>query len=90
MVERLYESFSTIRLVKGFARERHKPGRFSGAATDAMQARLQLAARESLYGFMVNAVTVVGGLAVMGVGARHVLDGTISPGTLLVAMAYLG
>jgi ATP-binding cassette, subfamily B, bacterial len=32
----------------------------------------------------------VGGLAVMGIGALHVLDGTISPGTLLVVMAYLG
>jgi ABC-type multidrug transport system fused ATPase/permease subunit len=90
MVERLYESFSTIRLVKGFARERHELGRFSGAAADAMQARLQLAARESFYGFLVNAVIVIGGLAVMGIGALHVLDGTISPGTLLVVMAYLG
>ena len=26
----------------------------------------------------------------MGMGALHVLDGTISPGTLLVVMAYLG
>jgi ATP-binding cassette, subfamily B, bacterial len=90
MVERLYESFSTIRLIKGFAREPHELRRFSGAATDAMDARVRLTARESLYGFLINAVTVAGGLAVMGLGAMHVLDGTIRPGTLLVVMAYLG
>ena len=90
LVERLYESFSTIRLVKGFAREPHELGRFSGAATDAMDARLQLSGRESMYGFLINTITVAGGLAVMGVGGLHVLDGTIRPGTLLVVMAYLG
>jgi ATP-binding cassette, subfamily B, bacterial len=90
LVERLYESFSTIRLVKGFAREPHELRRFSGAANEAMEARVRLAARESFYGFLINAVTVAGGLAVMGVGAMHVLDGTIRPGTLLVVMAYLG
>ena len=47
MVERLYESFSTIRLVKGFAREPHELRRFSGAASDAMDARLRLTARAS-------------------------------------------
>ena len=76
--------------MKGFARERHELRRFSGAATDAMDARLRLARRESLFGFLINAVTVTGGLAVMGVGAVHVIDGTIRPGTLLVVMAYLG
>jgi ABC-type multidrug transport system fused ATPase/permease subunit len=90
LAERLYESFSTIRLVKGFAREPHELRRFSGAASDAMHARLGLTARESLYGFFINVITVTGGLAVMGVGGLHVLDGTIRPGTLLVVMAYLG
>ena len=43
LVERLYESFSTIRLVKGFAREPHELRRFSGAASEAMDARVLLA-----------------------------------------------
>ncbi len=90
LVERLYESFSTIRLVKGFAREPHELRRFSGVASEAMDARVLLARRASLYGFLINLVTVAGGLAVMGVGGMHVLDGVITPGTLLVVMAYLG
>ena len=90
LVERLYESFSTIRLVKGFAREPHELRRFSGVASEAKDARVLLARRASLYGFLINIVTVAGGLAVMGVGGMHVLDGVITPGTLLVVMAYLG
>src|SRR3954451_1258815 len=49
MVERVYESFSTIRLVKGYAREPHELGRFRGVATDAMVARLALTDQESLF-----------------------------------------
>jgi ATP-binding cassette, subfamily B, bacterial len=90
VVARAYESFSTIRLVKGFAREPHELDRFAGAATAAMESRLRLTERESFYSLLINAVTVVGGLAVMTVGGLHVLDGSISAGTLLVVMAYLG
>lgn len=90
MVERAYESFSTIRLVKGFAREPHELGRFSGAATAAMHARLDLTARESLYSLLISGVSVVGTLAVLAVGGLHVIDGSITPGTLLVVMAYVG
>ena len=90
VVARAYESFSTIRLVKGFAREPHELDRFAGAASAAMESRLHLTERESFYSLLINAVTVVGGLAVMTVGGLHVLDGSISAGTLLVVMAYLG
>jgi ABC-type multidrug transport system fused ATPase/permease subunit len=90
MVERAYESFSTIRLVKGYAREPHELGRFRGAATAAMEARLALTDQESFYSLLISAVSVLGGIAVLGVGGLHVLDGSITIGTLLVVMAYLG
>jgi ATP-binding cassette subfamily B protein len=90
MVERAYESFSTIRLIKGFAREPHETGRFSGAATAAMQARLDLTQSESRYSLVIGAVSAVGGVAVLAVGGMQVVDGTITVGTLLVVMMYLG
>jgi ATP-binding cassette, subfamily B, bacterial len=90
LVERAYESFSTIRLIKGFAREPHEVGRFSGAATAAMQARLDLTHSESRYSLVIGAVSAVGGVAVLGVGGMQVADGTITVGTLLVVMMYLG
>jgi ATP-binding cassette subfamily B protein len=90
MVERAYESFSTIRLVKGFAREPHELGRFSGAATAAMRARLDLSEHESLYSLVISGVSVAGTLAVLAVGGVQVINGAITPGTLLVVMAYVG
>jgi ATP-binding cassette subfamily B protein len=90
LVERAYESFSSIRLIKGFAREPHEVGRFSGAATAAMQARLDLTQSESRYSLVIGAVSALGGVAVLGVGGMQVADGTITVGTLLVVMMYLG
>ena len=90
MVERVYESFSTIRLVKGYAREPHELGRFRGAATEAMAARLALTDQESFYSLLISAVSVVGSIVVLGLGGVHVIDGSLSVGTLLIVMAYLG
>jgi ATP-binding cassette, subfamily B, bacterial len=90
MVERVYESFSTIRLIKGYAREPHECGRFSGAANAAMQARLLLTEQESFFSLLISVISTVGGIVVLALGGMHVLDGSISVGTLLVVMAYLG
>ena len=90
MVERAYESFSSIRLIKGFAREPHELGRFAGAATAAMQARLELTESESRYSLVIGALSAVGGVAVLAVGGMQVVNGTITVGTLLVVMMYLG
>ena len=90
MVERVYESFSTIRLVKGYAREPHELWRFRGAATDAMVARLALTNQESFFSLLISIISVVGSVVVLLVGGLHVLDGSISIGTLMVVMAYLG
>ena len=90
LVERAYESFSTIRLVKGFGRERHETGRFSGAASAAMRARIELTHRESRYSLVIGAVSAIGGIAVLAVGGLQVVEGTITVGTLLVVMMYLG
>ena len=90
MVERVYESFSTIRLVKGYAREPHELGRFRGVATDAMVARLALTDQESLFSLLISAVSVVGSIVVLGVGGLHVIGGSLSIGTLMVVMAYFG
>jgi ATP-binding cassette, subfamily B, bacterial len=90
MVQRVYESFSTIRLVKGFARERHELGRFAGAASAAMTARLELTAQESFFSLVIAGISAAGGIAVLALGGFHVLQGSISVGTLLIVMAYLG
>jgi ATP-binding cassette, subfamily B, bacterial len=89
-VSRLYESLSAIRLVKTFAREDYELTRFGSVASDAARERLGVVRHESLFSFMVGAVTLCGSAAVLAVGGLHVLEGTLSVGTLLVVIAYLG
>jgi ABC-type multidrug transport system fused ATPase/permease subunit len=90
MTARLHESFAAIRLVKSFAREPYEGQRFSGAANEAMRARVVLSGREALFSSVVGTLTVVGTSGVVLVGGLLVLRGRLSVGTVLVALAYLG
>ena len=90
MTARLYESFAAIRLVKSFGREPYEGQRFSGAANEAMRARVGLSAREAVFSSFVGTLTVLGTSIVVAVGGLLVLRGRLTVGTLLVALAYLG
>ncbi|MEN3337196.1 MAG: hypothetical protein V7647_872, partial [Acidobacteriota bacterium] len=90
MTARLHESFAAIRLVKSFAREPYEGQRFSGAANEAMRARVVLSTREAIFSSVIGTLTVVGTSGVVLVGGLLVLRGQVSIGTVLVALAYLG
>ena len=90
MTARLHESFAAIRLIKSFAREPYEGQRFSGAATEAMRARVMLSGREAVFSSMVGNLTVLGTSIVVFVGGLQVLRGQLTVGTLLIALAYLG
>jgi len=83
VMARVYESLGAIRLVKTFAREDYEVGRFQGAASEATRARLEMTWHESMFSFLVAAITLAGSGAVLAIGGMHVLDGRISLGTLL-------
>ncbi len=87
--ERLYESFSAIRLVKSFAREAFELAKFRRVAAAGMDARIDLTWRESLFNVAVSGITIVGTAAVVAVGAMAVLDGRLTAGVLIVIIAYL-
>jgi len=89
LVERMYEILSSIKVVKSFARERHELARFRAAGDDTMRARLRLTWQESLFSVVVSAITLSGTALVLGVGGLHVLQGTLTVGSLLVVIAYL-
>jgi ABC-type multidrug transport system fused ATPase/permease subunit len=89
LVDRMYEILSSIRVVKSFARERHELGRFGAAGDDTMRARLRLTWQESVFSVVVSAITLSGTALVLGVGGLHVLQGTLTVGSLLVVIAYL-
>jgi ABC-type multidrug transport system fused ATPase/permease subunit len=89
LVERMFEILSSVKVVKSFARERHELARFGAAGDDTMRARLRLTWQESLFSVVVTAITLTGTAIVLGVGGLHVLQGTLTVGSLLVVIAYL-
>ena len=90
LIERAFEVLSSIAAIKSFARERHELARFSRSGDDTMHARLDLTWQESLFSLSVGAITLTGTALVLLVGGVHVLDGTLTVGSLLVVIAYLG
>jgi ATP-binding cassette, subfamily B, bacterial len=90
MSARLHESFSAIRLVKSFAREPYEGYRFAGAASDAMEARVELSTRESWFSLIIGNLIGLGTSAVVFVGGLQVINGRLTIGNLLLALAYLG
>jgi ABC-type multidrug transport system fused ATPase/permease subunit len=90
LTARLQESFAAIRLVKSFAREPYERQLFSGAATDAMAARVALSGRESWFSLVVGNLIMLGTSAVVLYGGIQVVYGQLTIGTLLMALAYLG
>jgi ATP-binding cassette subfamily B protein/subfamily B ATP-binding cassette protein MsbA len=90
LVERLYETFSAIRLVKSFARESHETARYATAGDRAMTARIDLTWQQSVFSFTVSAITIIGTAVVLVIGGLHVMRGQMTIGDLTVVIAYLG
>ena len=90
LVERLYETFSAMRLVKGFARERYESDRYARAGDRAMRARIGITWQESLFSVVVSTITILGSALVVIVGGIHVLRGQMTVGSIYVVIQYLG
>jgi ATP-binding cassette subfamily B protein/subfamily B ATP-binding cassette protein MsbA len=90
LIERLYEVFSAIRLVKSFAREPYEKRRYTTFGHDVMNARIAITWRESMFWVVVSTITILGTALVLIVGGMQVLRGGMTVGELTVAIAYLG
>ncbi len=90
LIERLYEVFSAIRLVKSFAREPYEAGRYIAFGNQVRQARVAITWQESMFSVVVSTITILGTALVLIVGGQHVLRGEMSVGDLTVVIAYLG
>jgi ATP-binding cassette subfamily B protein/subfamily B ATP-binding cassette protein MsbA len=90
LIQRLYETFSSIRLVKGFAREPYEAARYAGAGGETMRARVALTWQQSLFGAIIGTITIAGTGLVLVVGGMHVLSGKLMVGSMFVVINYLG
>jgi len=90
LLERLYETFGAMRLVKSFAREKHELERYAGAGETTMKARIAITWQQSLFSVVVSTITILGTALVVSVGGLLVLRGQLTVGRLTVVIFYLG
>jgi len=82
-------AMSAMRVVQAFTREEDEHRRFMTASRQSLAAGLRLYTLQTFYSGVVNVVIALGTAAVVWVGARHVLDGSLSVGSLVVFVSYL-
>jgi ABC-type multidrug transport system fused ATPase/permease subunit len=90
LLERLYETFSAMRLVKSFAREPHEADRYARAGKKTMEARISITWQQSLFSVIVSTITILGTGLILVVGGSQVMRGQLSIGILVVVVNYLG
>ena len=85
----IHEALSMLRVIVAFGRENHEYRRFRNQGERALDARVKLTVRQTLFSLGVNTTTAGGTALVLGFGAYAALEGRITPGDLLVIIAYV-
>jgi ATP-binding cassette subfamily B protein len=85
----IHESMSMLRVIVAFGRESYEHRRFRDQGERAIDARVKLTVRQTLFSLAVNTTTAAGTALVLGFGAYHVIERRLTVGQLLVIMAYI-
>lgn len=85
----VHESISMMRVIVAFGREDHEHRRFRTQTATAVNERVKVTVRQSLFNLAVNMITAIGSALVLGFGAYQVLQGRLTLGQLLVLIAYI-
>jgi len=86
----IHEAMSMIRVVVAFGRERHEYERFRAQGEEALDARVKLTVRQTLFSLVVNTTTATGLALVLGFGVYQIMEGAMTGGELLIMLAYIG
>jgi ABC-type multidrug transport system fused ATPase/permease subunit len=85
----VHESMSMLRVIVAFGREDYEHRRFRDQGKRAVAERVKVTVRQTLFTLAVNTSTALGTALVLGFGAYRALYGRITPGDLLVVLAYI-
>ncbi len=83
------QTISALPVVQAFGREAHEDERFRNVSTRAIRAYLRTIVSQLQYKIGVSTATALGTAAVMALGGVHVLNGSLTIGSLLVFLSYL-
>jgi ATP-binding cassette subfamily B protein len=84
------EVFSSIRVVKAFAREDYEERRFERQSLENVETALQARNLKGTLSPIVDILVAIGTCLMLGYGARLVLAGHLTPGGLVLFLFYLG
>jgi ABC-type multidrug transport system fused ATPase/permease subunit len=90
IVSIVQEGLGSIRVVKAFAQGAFERQRLDAKSVESVQAALYARRVRSLLGPIVTGLVALGTAAVLWFGARLVLEGAMTAGSLVVFMTYLG
>jgi ATP-binding cassette, subfamily B, bacterial len=90
IVSTLQEVLSSIRIVKAFGREEYEQKRFEGESIESVDLALRARDIKAKLSPAVDIIVACGTALVLWFGARQVLNGTLTPGVLVVFFLYLG
>ena len=85
----VHEAMSMLRVIVAFGREDYEHRRFRDQGKRAVGERVKVTVRQTLFTLAVNTSTAAGTALVLGFGAYRALHGKITPGELLVVLAYI-
>ena len=90
LVSMVEEVFSSIRVVKAFAREDYEERRFERQSLDNVETALVARAVKMKLSPVVDIIVATGTCLMLAYGARLVLAGQLTAGALVVFLLYLG
>ena len=85
----VHEAMTMLRVITAFGREDHEYRRFRAQGERAVEARVRLTVRQTMFSLVVTMITATGTALVLGFGAYHVIHGDLTAGELLVVMGYI-
>jgi ABC-type multidrug transport system fused ATPase/permease subunit len=85
----VYEAMAMLRVIVAFGRQDHEFKRFRSQGEVAVEERVKLTVRQTLFSLAVTLATAFGTALVIGFGAWYAIRGKITVGELLVLIAYV-
>ncbi len=90
IVSTIQEVITSIRVVRAFAREDYEQRRLEAESLEGVDMALKARSLKAKLSPLVQVTVAVGTCLVLWFGGRMVLAGTLSPGSLVIFILYLG
>jgi ABC-type multidrug transport system fused ATPase/permease subunit len=85
----VHDAVSMLPVITAFQREDHELERFKTRTGHAIDARVDVTVRQTLFSLAVTTTIAIGTAMVLGLGAYHAIQGRVTAGELLVVLAYI-